>query len=71
MLPLYREKCKIMYTDTDSFIHNIECDDVYDIMKRDIAKFDTSDYPIDNAYDILLVNKKGPNERGEEWRDND
>jgi len=43
ILPLYREKCKIMYTDTDSLIYNIECDDVYDIMKRDIAKFDTSD----------------------------
>jgi len=60
LLPLYREKCKIMYTDTDSLINNIECDDVYDIMKRDIAKFDTSDYPIDNAYGIPLVNKKVP-----------
>jgi len=50
MLPLYREKCKIMYTDTDSLIYNIECDDVYDIMKRDIDKFDTRDYPIGNAY---------------------
>jgi len=49
-----------MYTDTDSLIYNIECDDVYDIMKRDITKFDTSDYPIDNAYGIPLVNKKVP-----------
>jgi len=41
-------------------------------MKRDIAKFDTSDYPID-AYGIPLVNKKSirPNERREQWRDND
>jgi len=58
MLPLYREKCKIMYTDTDSLIYSIECDDVYDIMKRDITKFDTSDYPIENAYGIPLINKK-------------
>jgi len=35
-LPLYREKCEIMYTDTDSLIYHIECDDVYNIMKRDI-----------------------------------
>jgi len=48
MLPLYHKKCKIMYT--DSFIYHIECDDVYDIMKCDNAKFDMSDYPIDNAY---------------------
>jgi len=38
----------------------IECDDVYDIMKRCISRFDTSDYAIDNAYDISLVNKKVP-----------
>jgi len=49
-----------MYTDTDSLTYHIECDDVYDIMKRDIAKFNTSDYPIDNAFDIPLVNKKVP-----------
>jgi len=60
MLPLYHEKYKIMYTDMDSFIYHIECDDVYDIMKRNIAKFDTSDYPTDNAYGIPLVNKKIP-----------
>ena len=28
-LPMYRDKYKIMYTDTDSFIYYIECDDVY------------------------------------------
>jgi len=37
---------------------HISCPTIYDIMKRDIAKFDTSDYPTDNAYGIPLVNKK-------------
>jgi len=37
MLPLYHKKCKIMYTDMDSLKYHIECDDVYDIMKRDIV----------------------------------
>jgi len=34
-------------------------------MKRDINRFDTSDYAIGNAYDILLENEKVPklNER--------
>jgi len=52
MLPLYREKCKVMYTDTDSLIYHIECDDVYENMKRDIVRFDTSDYTADNPYGI-------------------
>jgi len=39
MFPLYREKYKIMYTDTDSLVHHIECEDVYETMKRDIARF--------------------------------
>jgi len=57
---LFREKCKIMYTDTNSLIYHIDCDDVYDIMKRDISRFDTSDYSNDNAYGIQFANKKIP-----------
>ncbi|KYQ60536.1 hypothetical protein ALC60_00404 [Trachymyrmex zeteki] len=60
MAPLFRDKCKIMYMDTDSLIYHVECDDVYDIMKRDINRFDTSDYSVDNAYGIPLANKKVP-----------
>ncbi|KYQ49525.1 hypothetical protein ALC60_11402, partial [Trachymyrmex zeteki] len=60
MSPMYRDKCKIMYTDTDSLIYHIECEDVYETMKLDIARFDTSDYPADNAYGIPLANKKVP-----------
>ena len=29
MSSMYRDKCKIMYTDTDSLIYHIKCDDVY------------------------------------------
>jgi len=47
-----------MYTDTNSLIYHIECDDVYEIMKRDISRFDTSDYTVDNVYGIPFANKK-------------
>ncbi|XP_071578601.1 uncharacterized protein [Temnothorax nylanderi] len=60
MSPLYRDSCRIMYTDTDSLIYHIKCDDAYENMKRDIARFDTSDYAVDNAYGMSLVNKKVP-----------
>ncbi|KYN09368.1 hypothetical protein ALC57_18526 [Trachymyrmex cornetzi] len=35
-------------TDTNSLIYHVECNDVYDIMKRDINRLDTSDYTVDN-----------------------
>ncbi|XP_071568779.1 uncharacterized protein [Temnothorax nylanderi] len=60
MSPLYGDKCKVTYTDTDSLIYHIECDDVYENMKDDIVRFDTSDYAVDNAYGIPLANKKVP-----------
>ena len=49
-----------MYTDTDSLIYLLECENVYEDIKRDIARFDTSDYPERNAYDIPRVNNKIP-----------
>ncbi|EZA48473.1 hypothetical protein X777_13782 [Ooceraea biroi] len=58
MVPVYHDRCKVMYTDTDSLIYHIECEDVYEQMKRDIARFDTSDYASDNVYGIPLANKK-------------
>ncbi|XP_036148439.1 uncharacterized protein LOC118647504 [Monomorium pharaonis] len=60
MLPLYRDKCKVMYTDTDSLVYHVECENIYENMKRDIVRFDTSDYPIDNVYGMPLENKKVP-----------
>jgi len=60
MSPMYRDKCKIIYTDTDSLIYHIECDDVYKNIKRDIARCDTNDYPADNVYGIPLANEKVP-----------
>ena len=36
----------------------IRCPDIYNIMKRDIKRFDTSDYPAKNQFNMPLVNKK-------------
>jgi len=58
MLPLYGDKCRILYTDTDSFVYSIECEDEYEQMRCDIDKFDTSDYVDDNPYGMPRANKK-------------
>ncbi|XP_074042611.1 uncharacterized protein isoform X1 [Leptinotarsa decemlineata] len=60
LLPIMSmEKCKLLYTDTDSFIYELSCDDVYKyIIKKHISKFYTFDYSRDNEYNIPLANKK-------------
>lgn len=53
------ENCKIAYTDTDSFVYKINCDDVYmDLMKNNHEKFDTSNFPQPNIFNIEAHNKK-------------
>lgn len=58
--PLYGDKCCVAYTDTDSFILAVECDDFYEDMRKNLNKFDTSNYPENNEYGIMRVNKKIP-----------
>ena len=47
-----------MYTDRNRLIYQITVPNVYDYIKRDLHKFDTSDYSPNNIYRIPLVNKK-------------
>jgi len=41
----YRPKCKLIYTDTDSLLLDIQMKDVYKDMENDIDLYDTSNYP--------------------------
>lgn len=71
MQPLYRDNCKIIYTDTDSFLYFLKCDDAYENLKRDIARFDTNNYPENNLYGISRGNKKIPGLMKEQWFNHD
>jgi hypothetical protein len=53
----YGSKAKLLYTDTDSLIYEIETEDVYQDMFDDKQVYDFSDYPEDSKfYDV--TNKK-------------
>lgn len=51
-------KCRILYTDTDSFVYELQCDDAYKLIRANEEKFDTSDFPSNNQYNIKRFNKK-------------
>ena len=44
MKPRYGDKARLLYTDTDSFVMEIQTDDIYADMARDGHLFDTSNY---------------------------
>ncbi|KAJ8684812.1 hypothetical protein QAD02_020605 [Eretmocerus hayati] len=52
--------CNLLYTDTDSLIYEIDCEDIYtDLIKRDCRTvFDTYGYKIDNPFSIPRVNNR-------------
>ncbi|CAG9820763.1 unnamed protein product [Phaedon cochleariae] len=53
------EICKLLYMDTDSFIYELKCNDVYaEMIKTDISRFDTSEYAVDNNYLIPQANEE-------------
>lgn len=51
------EKLKCIYMDTDSFVISSE-KDIYEIIKNNSDKFDTSEYKPENVYGIRSLNKK-------------
>ena len=53
----YGDKAKLLFTDTDSLMYEIQTDDVYKDLFIDKEKFDNSDYPKDSPFHYM-TNKK-------------
>jgi len=45
MVKYGHERCKLLLTDTDSFVYHVHTEDIYKDMLSDADLFDTSDYP--------------------------
>ena len=58
--PKYGDKAKLLFTDTDSFLYEIQTEDFYKDISGDVNKrFDTSDYPENHPSGIPTgINKK-------------
>ena len=58
--PKYRDKAKLLFTDTDSLMYEIKTEDFYKDISKDVKdRFDTSDYPENHPSGIPTgINKK-------------
>lgn len=54
----YGENIKVLYTDTDSLIYSIKCNNFYADMIRDSHLYDTSNYASNNQFGIEKLNSK-------------
>ncbi|GJQ82404.1 hypothetical protein Trydic_g11820 [Trypoxylus dichotomus] len=55
----FGDRARICYTDTDSLIYEVHCDDLYETIRLDAKEcFDTSNYPDNNKYNIPHFNEK-------------
>lgn len=56
----YGKNIEMIYTDTDSFILEVKTDCFYTDIKKNLEKYDTSDYAESNIFNIPRRNKKIP-----------
>lgn len=54
MEPRYGQNCKVLYTDTDSLIYHVACEDIYADMKANSSNSEQ------NVFGMRLRNKKAP-----------
>lgn len=63
----YASQCRLLCTDTDSFLFEVQTADIYKALKKDAHFFDFSDYPKEHAL-FSLANNKVPGVFKDEMR---
>lgn len=59
--PFYGNRVELCYTDTDSLVYYIQTNNPYQDFKLNFLKyFDTSNYDVNNEFDLPIINKKIP-----------
>lgn len=59
MIPKLGANCILNYTDTDSLIYSVFCENIYeDFIKQNLHLFDTSNYEQNNVYGIPISGKQ-------------
>ncbi|XP_071578598.1 uncharacterized protein [Temnothorax nylanderi] len=53
-------RLEVKFNKRSTLIYSLECENAYERMRRDIDRFDTSDYAENNAHGMPRVNKKVP-----------
>ena len=57
--PKYKEKAKLCYMDTDSFVINIFTEDFFEDINNDVERwFDTSNYDKNDKRPLLIIKNK-------------
>ena len=58
--PKFRDKAKLCYMDTDSFVIHIFTEDFFEVINNDVERwFDTSNYDMNGKKSLLMgTNKK-------------
>ena len=53
----YKTRAQLLMTDTDSLLFSCNTEDIYQDMKASLDDFDTSDFPKNTSFTVMLIKR--------------